>query len=315
MSFRLFIYHCTVCGGLAAYLGWAAGRPVTARDDVLQAGLQGLLVGLLLGVGLGLVDALWNNAPGRAFAVAFRTLVAAAGGCAAGFVGGYVGQALYGRTQYSAFLVAGWTATGLLVGASVGLCDLLTRLLTGHDSRGARRKLLHGGLGGAAGGLLGGVLFLVLRTKFSGLFEGRSPSDLWTPGAAGFTALGACVGLMIGLAQVLLKEAWLRVEAGFRPGRELILTKDDVTIGRAETCDVGLFGDPGVERAHARILRRDGRFVLVDEATQSGTYLNGARIDDPTELRSGDRIRVGRSTLRFGERSLSRRPPGGARLS
>ena len=59
---------------------------------------------------------------------------------------------------------------------------------------------------------------------------------------------------MIGLAQVVLKEAWLRVEQGFRPGRELMLVKEETAIGRAEGCDLGLFGDNGVERKHARIL-------------------------------------------------------------
>jgi pSer/pThr/pTyr-binding forkhead associated (FHA) protein len=118
----------------------------------------------------------------------------------------------------------------------------------------------------------------------------------------GFAALGACLGLLIGLAQVVLKEAWLRVEAGFRAGRELIISRDAVTIGRAESCDVGLFGDNGIEKVHARIVRQDGRYVLTDADTPGGTYLNDERITEPVELRSGDTIRVGRSIIRFQER-------------
>jgi hypothetical protein len=34
MSFRLFIYYCTVCGGLAAYLGWALGRIITSNLSI-----------------------------------------------------------------------------------------------------------------------------------------------------------------------------------------------------------------------------------------------------------------------------------------
>ena len=39
---------------------------------------------------------------------------------------------------------------------------------------------------------------------------------------------------MIGLAQVILKEAWIKVDAGFRAGRELILHRgrDDHRPGR-----------------------------------------------------------------------------------
>src|SRR5438874_1507735 len=81
------------------------------------------------------------------------------------------------------------------------------------------------------------------------LFE--LPKSEWLPRTAlavGLAILGLCIGLLIGLAQVILKEAWLRVESGFRPGRELILSKTDTTLGRAESCDIGLFGDPEVER-------------------------------------------------------------------
>ena len=114
--------------------------------------------------------------------------------------------------------------------------------------------------------------------------------------------LGLCIGLLIGLAQVILKEAWLKVEAGFRPGRELMLAKAEITLGRAESCDLGLFGDSGVDKTHARLLRKGERWLLVDNGSGTGTFLNGRRIDGPTPLNSGDEIRLGRNVLRFGER-------------
>jgi pSer/pThr/pTyr-binding forkhead associated (FHA) protein len=120
--------------------------------------------------------------------------------------------------------------------------------------------------------------------------------------AVGFVVLGACIGLFIGLAQVILKEAWIRVESGRRAGREMILTREATTIGRAESCDVGLFGDAAVEKLHARILLKNHRYLLADADTPGGTYLNDQRIDKPTPLRSGDAIRVGGNVLRFGER-------------
>ena len=42
------------------------------------------------------------------------------------------------------------------------------------------------------------------------------------------------------------------VPIGFWAGRELILTKPEITIGRAESCDIGLFGDSGVARGEGR---------------------------------------------------------------
>jgi hypothetical protein len=157
--------------------------------------------------------------------------------------------------------------------------------------------------GGAVGGLLGSLLYLLLYGAFGTLFGDKVDLDkMWTPGAAGFVALGLCIGLLIGAAQVILKEAWVKVEAGSRPGRELIVSKGEIVIGRAESCDIGLFGDNSVERTHARILRRGDRYLLVDADTLGGTFLNGLRITEPTPLRSGDEIRVGKNRLRFGER-------------
>jgi pSer/pThr/pTyr-binding forkhead associated (FHA) protein len=75
-----------------------------------------------------------------------------------------------------------------------------------------------------------------------------------------------------------------------------------VLIGRAEACDIGLFGDATVEREHARLVLDQGRYMLHDIGTPGGTYVNDRRITEPTPLRSGDLIAVGNSRLRFGER-------------
>jgi MFS family permease len=309
MSFRLFIYHCAAWGGFAALAGWALGLGIAVRNPVGETGLKGLLLGLLLGLMLGLVDALGNVSPGRHAVVLMRALVATVAGAFAGLAGGLVGQSLFMLWHRDATLLVGWALTGLLVGGSLGAYDLLSRFLEHKDARGARRKVRNGVLGGAAGGLVGGALYLWLRGAFGGVFGHRPPESLWTPVAAGFAALGACIGLMIGLAQVLLKEAWVRVESGFRPGRELILGKNEVTIGRGEGCDVGLFGDPRIERRHARIVRDGDRYLLADDAPPGATLLNGRPVSGAAPLRDGDLIRVGGSTLRFGER----RKPGDAR--
>ena len=46
-------------------------------------------------------------------------------------------------------------------------------------------------------------------------------------------ALGLLIGLFIGLAQVILKTAWVTMLAGFRSGREMILSSDEATIAAA----------------------------------------------------------------------------------
>src|SRR5262249_12639202 len=148
---------------------------------------------------------------------------------------------------------------------------------------------------------------LALRGSWAGLFEHKPAELLWSPSATAFVALGAIIGLMIGLAQVILKEAWLRVEAGFKAGRELIVARDILSIGRAEACDVGLFGAPTVDKVHAHILRQGNDYVVQDAGSASGTYVNDRRLDRAQVLRDGDLIRIGRSVLRFGERAKKTR--------
>jgi hypothetical protein len=228
-------------------------------------------------------------------------------GALGGWAGGAVGQFLFDRLHYGVFLVFGWSLTGLLIGAAPAASDLLAVWLRGMDAGGAQRKVRNGVLGGAFGGLLGGGLDLILMSVGPHLFPGRETDRLWTPSAAGFVALGACIGFAVGLAQVILKEAWLRVDVGFRAGRQLILSRPETTIGRSEACDLGLFGDPGVERVHARILRQRGSFVVADAGTPGGTYRNDQLVKGTAVLRSGDRIRVGATILSFGEQA---RKPG-----
>jgi Inner membrane component of T3SS, cytoplasmic domain len=151
-------------------------------------------------------------------------------------------------------------------------------------------------LGGAAGGLLFSLFDLVQVNSYL-------PR---TSLALSLMILGLGIGLMVGLAQVVLKEAWIRVESGFRPGREVVLSKTETTIGRAEACDLGLFGDPSIDSVHARIERQGEAFFLTDVGSEGGTYLNNRRVAQATKLHAGDSIRVGSSLLLFGERAVVR---------
>ena len=299
MSFKLFVYYCALCGAWAAFLGWGFGTAILPEGDFARALTYGLTLGLFVASALGLVDALWNLSSTHILRIGPRVLMTVVVGCAAGVVGAVLGQFLYEITGQDLLRVVGWTLTGLLIGASVGVYDALARLLQGENVAGAVRKIVNGVVGGGLGGLLGGGLSLVLGILLPKVLG--EDKVLLSPSAIGFVALGLSIGLLIGLAQVILKEAWIRVEAGFRAGRELILSKPEITIGRAESCDIGLFGDAGAERTHARIMLQGNRYVLA-EVGSSGTFLNGTRITEPVPLRSGDAIQVGNSILRFEER-------------
>lgn len=291
MSFRLFIYYCAICGGWAAFVSWGIVASTGLRDQnhpYRWATLTGAVLGMILAAAVGAVDAVLNAVGSQRFV---RVGVCLAVGLFGGMLGGLVGEFLHSTLHFPVFL--SWILIGVCIGASIGIYDLLRALFTEGETRVPLKKTLNGVYGGLLGGLLGGLPF--------GLLMGN-PAIPRTDLAISLVILGLCIGLFIGLAQVVLKEAWLKVVQGFRTGRELLLAQDETTIGRAESCDLGLFGDNTIERLHARILLQEQRYLLADAGTAGGTYLNGERLRNPTPLKSGDKIGVGNSVIEFGER-------------
>jgi hypothetical protein len=302
MSFKLFVYYCAIIGGWAAFLTWAivqgTGLRTASQEGRIStktyAALTGALLGVLVAGAIGLVDAIMNAV---GFQRVVRVLVCMGVGLLGGLIGGFLGEVLYEASQSPVLLVIGWILAGTAIGASIGVFDILRAATSGENVRAALSKTLNGVYGGFLGGFLGGL-------PFGALQEGSKSSLPISSLTIGLVILGLCVGLFIGIAQVILKEAWLKVEAGFRAGRELLLTKDETTIGRAEACDLGMFGDMTIEKLHASILLKNGRYLLQDSETPGGTWLNDKRVEDkPVPLKNGDIIRVGKSLLRFGERA------------
>ena len=82
-----------------------------------------------------------------------------------------------------------------------------------------------------------------------------------------------------------------------RMSRTWPISKEVVSIGRADTCDV-IMSDPGVSRRHAEVRREGDEWVFVDLGSTNGTEVNGKRTNRH-RLTPGDRITVGETTLEF----------------
>jgi hypothetical protein len=280
MSFRRFVYYCAVAGGWAALVAALLGEPLLRLlgPGVVSTFLIGGLAGALIGGALQLVAGQTNPQWRRQLRRVPPGLIAGAVGGAAG---GLLGELLFATIGLPRAL--GWTAMGLGIGSAEGLYEA------------SRRKLRNGLIGGGLGGLIGGVLFdfVVSATASQSGLSGR---------AAALVVLGVAIGAMIGLAQVVLKEAWLTVVDGFGAGRQLILSGEKTVLGRGDHLPLPLLGYAGrdLESEHAVITRKpDGRFFLADNGSRLGTLLNGHRLTAAQLLHDGDLIRLGSNILRF----------------
>ena len=75
------------------------------------------------------------------------------------------------------------------------------------------------------------------------------------------------------------------------------LTDTPISIGRTSEADIQIV-DEKASRLHCGIRCWDEEYYLKDLNSKNGTYLNNERISDISQLRAGDTIRVGSTTIR-----------------
>jgi pSer/pThr/pTyr-binding forkhead associated (FHA) protein len=76
------------------------------------------------------------------------------------------------------------------------------------------------------------------------------------------------------------------------------LLRDEVTIGRQEGNTIRLT-ERNVSRLHARLLKRNGSYIVEDLGSYNGVTVNGARIEHETTLSAGDQLGIGDYDLAF----------------
>jgi pSer/pThr/pTyr-binding forkhead associated (FHA) protein len=71
----------------------------------------------------------------------------------------------------------------------------------------------------------------------------------------------------------------------------------EISVGRADSCTVGIVDDAFVSQLHARIFRQDDGVWVEDLGSTNGTFLNGRRITTIEPVAKGDRVQVGSTVL------------------
>ncbi|MBI3404637.1 MAG: FHA domain-containing protein [Acidobacteria bacterium] len=85
----------------------------------------------------------------------------------------------------------------------------------------------------------------------------------------------------------------LRFENNFLA--EYPLSMKPMTMGRGHDCDI-FIDNLAVSTHHARILFEDDQYILEDNKSLNGTFVNGIRVDR-VQLRDGDSISIGKHSL------------------
>ena len=83
--------------------------------------------------------------------------------------------------------------------------------------------------------------------------------------------------------------------------QEYPLDKLEIAIGRAPNSDILLSKDKLTSRRHATVRYENGNYVLRDERSANGTFVNGQQIEEmvPRVLEEGDHVGIGEHELLF----------------
>jgi hypothetical protein len=148
-------------------------------------------------------------------------------------------------------------------------------------------------LGGLLGGLFGGLLF----DPINFFVTGEAPSAA-TSRAIGLVVIGGSVGLMIGIVELLARDAWLRMVAGPLAGKEFLIFKNTMNVGASPKSDIYLFNDEAVAQTHA-VIRATGDLYEIEGLSDVYPLTVNNRAVKRQRLRHGDQIGLGRTVFVF----------------
>ncbi len=94
-----------------------------------------------------------------------------------------------------------------------------------------------------------------------------------------------------------MSQATLLVIQGVDQGTRFEIDADDVGLGRGVHNAVRIH-DTEVSRAHAKLVRVNGKYQLNDLHSSNGTFINGTLVNS-RDLAAGDEIQIGRTVLLF----------------
>ena len=93
------------------------------------------------------------------------------------------------------------------------------------------------------------------------------------------------------------EKAMIFIARGANKGSRFLITAEGATIGRSASSSIFL-DDVTVSRTHATISKQGNSFLLKDEGSLNGTYINNISVTEHV-LVSGDEFQIGKFHLLF----------------
>ncbi|MBI1756573.1 MAG: FHA domain-containing protein [Fimbriimonas ginsengisoli] len=296
-----------VAGLAAGLVAWAAMEPFAPKDVLDRAAWERWEVWLTICLGA-FIGAVVCGLDGYLAGSRTHMWQRGVAGFFFGAIGGLIGHQVGAVVVLRAFGEGAFSAAGNPIGIIVARTLALTfigaglGLAIGASSFSARRATL-GLLGGAIGGGIGGAVFDIVGGLVGSAVlaaRGQASGEVGAlPRAIFAMVLGAAVALFVGLIEQLGRSAWLRLELGRNEGREWPVDRPQTVIGRSETADVPLFGDPAIAPTHAVVLRSADQYWIADGGSGQPVLLNGQPLTAQAPLADGAVIQVGATCLRF----------------
>jgi len=260
-------------------IAWLVGELIFGRQlvqdlPIMRRFLLDVIYGFFVGSCVGVVLGVWQWFWRRHFQTIVLPVILGALGCIVGLVWG---EALYQVLKFVELpaRVIGWGIVGFALGSSQGA------------ARGSMVGALRAGLGGGIGGAVGGILFVLLP----------SISHFPEPICRGIAWVLMCslIGAASALFESLLAGATLKIASGKMEGKEFILDKPRLFIGRDERCDVPIYYDPAIQPKHAT-LEWTGAGYRIAPIGNAQVIVNGQSVPIK-ELDHNDVVIIGNTRL------------------
>lgn len=295
----------TLVGALAGAITWALMEPFYPSISVGQKAAQWtlgftLLLALLIGLAIGFANGWLRGSLKHGLK---EGILGALFGMLVGSFGLRIGQAL--SQAYDPLLGTGANPMPVdMVGRTLFMVPFAICVGIGIGAAAfSLPRTIQGAIGGAFAGVIAGLSFDPISSALGVpmlALQGKTEGEVGSTGRAAFAViLGLTLGLFIALAERVVQTAWLRQSFGKNEGKEWVIDRPQVSIGKSELATVPIFGDPSLSPYHAVISKTPQGYVIQDTSQSPvGIGVNGQRVQQAL-LPPGSIIQMGSTVLQF----------------